>query len=162
MRPELLRLRDELATVTAAIANVDDTARTATNGWSVAQVLEHLAKVHNAVVPRFHEALDAAPIRSGDDLVRYSFVDRQLIKIMAGQSFKIPVPKIFEPGPAGPEAKATCLASLEALRDVIDKADGRALAGLKIASPVSDRIRLRLLPYLEATVEHARYHRGQI
>lgn len=162
MKPELQRLTDELTEVRAAVAATEDTARTATNGWTVAQVLDHLTKIHNATVPRFEAALAAAPDAKGEEAVRYSFIDRQLIKVMSGQSFKIPVPPMFEPGAAGPEAKAACLASIDALLATIRHADGKALAGLKVSSPVSDRLKLGLLAYLDATVEHARYHRAQI
>ena len=123
-------------------------------------MLDHLAKVHEATVPRFEAALSAAPV--GEDAVRYSFIDRQLVKVMGGQSFKIPVPPMFEPGAAGPEAKEACLASIDALLATIRHADGKALAGLKVRPPVSDRLRLGLLAYLDATVQHARYHRTQI
>ncbi len=153
---------NELFEVRAAVAAVEDTSRTATNGWTVAQVLDHLAKVHNATVPTFRAALDAAPAASGAEAVRYSFVDRQLIKVMSGQSFKIPVPPMFEPEAAGPEAKEACLASIDALAETIRLADGKTLAGLRVASPVNARLKLGLMAYLDATVQHARYHRSQI
>lgn len=162
MRPELQRLSDELTEVRAAVAAVEDTSRTATNGWTVAQVLDHLAKVHDLTVPRFESALDAAPELKGDETVRYSFLERRVIKVMSGQSLKLPVPPMFEPGAAGPEAKEACLASLDALLATIRKADGKALTGLKVSSPVSDRLRLGLLAYLDGVVQHARYHRTQI
>ena len=74
----------------------------------------------------------------------------------------MPVPPIFEPGAAGPEAKAACLASLDALLATVAKADGKRLTGLKVASPVNERMRIGFLPYLDGLVQHARYHRRQI
>lgn len=162
MRPELQRLSDDLSEVRRDVATVEDTARRASNGWTVAQVLEHVAKSNDAIARNMNAALDAAPPREGDEALRVSFLDRQVIKAMAGQSFKIPVPPMFEPGDAGPEAKAACLASIDALLATIRRADGKALAGLRVAVPVNARLRLGMLPYLMGTVAHARYHRSQI
>ena len=163
MRPELQRLHDELTEARADLAAVEDATRTATNGWTVAQVLDHLAKAHAQAATRLDAALDAAPPRTDDDPVRYSLLDRQIVRTMAGESFKIPVPAIFEPSAtAGPEAKPACLEATDALLAVLVKADGRRLSGLKVASPLSDRMRLGLLAYLDGVVQHARYHRGQI
>ncbi|RYG21873.1 DinB family protein [bacterium] len=163
MRPELQRAFDDLTAVRAAVAAVDDTSRQATNGWTVAQVMDHLAKVHEKMLPVFRTSLDSAPSRNGDDVVRPSFMERQMIKVMSGSGpFKIPVPSMFEPSAAGPEAKEACLASIDGLLALIPEADGKALAGVKVASPVSDRVRMGWLPYLQAIVAHAQYHRGQI
>ena len=125
--------------------------------------MDHLAKVHEKMLPLFRTALDSAPSRSGEDVIRSTFLERQMIKGMGGGlPFKIPVPPMFEPSAAGPEAKELCLSSIAGLRALITEADGKALAGLKVSSPVSDRIRLGWLPYLQAIVAHAKYHRGQI
>jgi hypothetical protein len=163
MRPELQRVVDELSSVREAIAAVDDTSRLATNGWTVAQVLDHLAKVHEKMLPVFRSALASAPLRQGDDPVRTTFLERQMMKGMSGGlPFKIPVPPMFEPSAAGPEAKEACLASIDGFLAMIPEADGKSLAGLKVVSPVSERIRLGWLPYLQAISAHAQYHRGQI
>lgn len=163
MRPDLQRLSDDLTSVREAIAGVGDTSRLATNGWTVAQVMDHLAKVHGEMLPVFRTALDSAPILSGDDVVRPTFLERQMMKAMSGSlPIKIPVPPMFEPGAAGPEAQETCLASIDGLLAMLPEADDKALAGVKVASPVSDRIRLGWLPYFQAIVAHAQYHRGQI
>lgn len=161
MRPELQRLYDELTEVRIAIASVQDTARPASNGWTVAQVLDHLSKVHGKTVPVFREALTGAPNRNGEDPVRYSFMDRQLVKVFSG-SIKIPVPPMFEPSEAGPEAKEACLTSIDDLLSIIEDADKKALAELRVSSPVNARLRLGLLPYLDGTVGHAKYHQNQI
>jgi hypothetical protein len=163
MRPDLQRLSDDLTAVREAVAAVDDTSRPATNGWTVAQVLDHLAKVHEKVLPVFESALASALPRSGEEFVRATFIERQMMKGMSGSlPFKIPVPPMFEPSAAGSEAKEACLASIDRLLALIPEADGKALAGLRVASPVSDRIRLGWLPYLQAIVAHAQYHRRQI
>lgn len=65
MRPELQRLADELREVRNAIAALEDTKRLATNGWTAAQVLDHLTKVHTAVGALFEAALDGAPPLAG-------------------------------------------------------------------------------------------------
>jgi len=163
VRPELQRLYDELTEVRIALASVEDTSRRVSNGWTVAQVLDHLAKVHNKTVPVFREALAHTSSRNGDDPVRYSFLDRQLVKMIGGKtSVKLPVPPMFEPAEAGPEAKLACLSSIDDLLAIIEDADKRVLAGVVVSSPVNARLRLGLLPYLDATVGHARYHQKQI
>ncbi len=163
MRPELQRLYDELTEIRIALASTEDTNRPASNGWTVAQVLDHLAKVHNKTVPVFREALAKSSSRNGDDPVRYSFLDRQLVKMIGGTTpVKLPVPPIFEPSEAGPEAKEACLSSIDDLLTVIEDADKKVLGGLIVSSPVNARLKLGLLPYLEATVGHARYHQKQI
>ena len=162
MRPELQQLFDRLTEVREAVAAVEDTARPATNGWTTAQVLGHLAKSHDLTVPRFNATLDAARPFEDEDPIRLTFLDDQIIKAMAGRSISIPVPPIFQPGEAGPEAKAACLASIDALMDTIRRADGKVLAGLKVSSPVNERLRLGFYAYLMALVLHARYHANQI
>jgi hypothetical protein len=162
MRPELQRIYDRLASVREAVAAVDDTSRKTSNGWTVAQVLDHLAKVHEKMLPAFRAALESAPARTGDDAVRPTFMERQIVKGMSGGlPIKIPVPPMFEPSGANPQAKETCLASIDGFLSMIPEADGKALAGLKVTSPVSDRIRLGWLPYLQAMAGHAEYHRAQ-
>ena len=162
MRPELQRLFDDLSATRAKIALVKETDRVATNGWTVAQVMDHLGLVHDETLPRFEIALAGAPPRRGPDPVRTSILERQIVKTMGGDGFKIPVPKMFEPGFSGPEAKSACLQSIDAVLDLIRRADERALAGVRVASPVNARLRLGFLPYLEGIVSHARYHAGQI
>jgi hypothetical protein len=163
MRPELQLVFDDMTSVREAIAGVGDTSRLATNGWTVAQVMDHLAKIHEKMLPMFRSVLESAPARSGDDAVRPTFMERQMIKVMSGNSpIKIPVPPMFEPSAAGPEAKEACLTSINGFLAMIPEADGKALSGLKVASPVSERIRMGWLPYLQAIAAHAKYHRGQI
>jgi len=163
MRPELQRAFDELTEVRKAVAEVSDSSRRATNGWTIGQVLDHLAKVQEKMLPIFRAALESAPPRTGDDGVRSTFMERQITKGMGGQlPIKIPVPPMFEPNAANPKAKEDCLRSIDGFLAMIPEADGKALAGLKVTSPVSDRIRLGWLPYLEAMVAHAKYHRAQI
>lgn len=69
---------------------------------------------------------------------------------------------MFKPGEAGPEAKAACLASIDAMLATIEKADGKVLAELKVATPFGGFFRPGLLAYLDGLVKHARYHRAQI
>ena len=145
MRPELQRLHEQLTEIRAGIAAIGDAARTATNGWTVAQVLEHLAQAHALCGASMDEILDAAPDRAGDDPVRYSWLDRQFIKTMAGASFKVPVPAVFESGASGPEAKADCLAATDALLATIARADGKRLAGLRATSPFNPLLKFGLL-----------------
>ena len=162
MRPELQRLFDDLTATRAKIAAVTETERPATNGWTVAQVMDHLGLVHDETLPRFEIALASAPLRRWPDPVRTSLIERQVVKAMGGSGLKIPVPKMFEPGFSGPEAKSACLQSIDAVLDLIRRADEKALAGARVASPVNARLRLGFLPYLEGIVAHAGYHAGQI
>gem|GEM_PF-1987587 len=174
LRPQLQPLADELRTLRK---EAEDNLRGLTDAqllwspedgtWSIAQVLEHLNKVHELVIPKFEAALQGAPPATADvETIRHGFFDRMFLKMMGPSApGKIPVPPVFEPGnPTNPNRQVVgrFFSALDGVGKVIEKADRHQLKGLRVSSPVNERMKFGYAAYLEGIVVHARYHWGQI
>jgi hypothetical protein len=135
--------------------------------WSIALVVDHLIKVHTATSPVFMRALLPAP-PAGDERTKevpYSFTDKLFVQLVSpGARFKLPVPKIYVPvvhnGP--PIALVHKFQEeLEAFSIILDYADEKQLKGVKVLSPAGNA-KPSIVAYLDATVQHNRYHWIQI
>lgn len=135
--------------------------------WSVALIVDHLTKVHASTNPVFMRALLAAP-PAGDERAKeipYSFSDKLFVQLLSpGTKFKLPVPKLYTPVTHNGPSSALIHRleeELEAFSVVIEYADEKKLRGLKVLSPAGSA-RPSIIAYLDATVQHDRYHWIQI
>jgi len=135
--------------------------------WSIALILDHLIKVHTSTSGPFMKALLPAPL-AGDERTKelsYSFIDRKFVQLLSpGARFKLPVPKLYVPvvhnGPA--HGLVTHFQEeLDAFTVILEYADEKKLKGLKVLSPAGS-LKPSIIAYLDATVQHDRYHWIQI
>jgi len=136
--------------------------------WSPIFIVDHLIRAHVATSPVFMKALLPAP-PAGDEVDKelpYSFSDRMIVGAMSpGARFKLPVPKIFEPV----EHRGPCSSVLKHLYDefeafavILEYANEKKLNGIRVRSPANGSIHPSIMAYLDATVQHNRYHWLQI
>ena len=135
--------------------------------WSIVLIADHLIRVHVATSPVFMKALLPAPV-AGDEITKelpYSFLDRLAVNAMSpGARYKIPVPKMFEP--VAHRGSSTVVQHLydefEAFRVILEFANEKQLKGIKVSSPAKSGLHLSVLAFLDATVQHNRYHWLQV
>jgi hypothetical protein len=135
--------------------------------WSIVLIADHLIRVHVATSPVFMKALLPAPV-AGDEITKelpYSFLDRLAVNAMSpGARYKLPVPKMFEP--VAHRGSSTVVQHLhdefEAFRVILEFANEKQLKGIKVSSPAKSGLHLSVLAYLDATVQHNRYHWLQV
>ncbi len=135
--------------------------------WSIALIVDHLIKVHVATSPLFMKALlSASP--AGDEVDKdlpYSFMDRTMVQLMSpGARFKLPVPKVFEPAAhkgRGPALVQHLQDEFEAFNVILGYANEKKLKGIRIKAAAGG-MKPSVIAYLDATVQHNRYHWLQI
>ncbi|MEM7356616.1 MAG: DinB family protein [Acidobacteriota bacterium] len=137
--------------------------------WSMAQCFDHL----NAVARPYCEAL-ARGIETTRERgftvggpVRYSFLERYAIRSMEPPpKRRIPAPGIFRPSASRPTySLAETLDEYAAAKDrfveLLSSADGLDVGKVKIATPVSKLIRLRIGAAFAFLASHERRHLWQ-
>lgn len=135
--------------------------------WSIARCLDHLNRTGYAMLPGIHRAIENLKFtrRLGSDSFPYNLVERLFVSAMGPNSrIKLPVPPMFEPAVA-PNTDIIVpqfLALQGELSECLKSARGFDLSAVTIASPVNEKLRFRLGPFLEAIVRHEQYHYEQV
>ena len=161
-------LREDAAAIFAVTTSEQWTWSPDANTWSMALVVEHLNTVLRLSLPPLKGAVERLRAEGGrsDAIPKYSLLERLFIRVVSpNPPFKSPVPPIFLPQkPADPSGVTgpMFIADLEQLATIVRAADGLDLRRIKVASPASDKMRLTLGTWLEATVMHNAYHWEQV
>lgn len=135
--------------------------------WSAGQILEHLNKVGQALLPGLNPAIQELQdnnLRSNGPF-RYGRIERWFIRMLSpNPPFKVPVPPQYVPpsAEAVKDAVACFLKLQEDLLAAIQAANGLNLTARKVVSPASKMVRLSVGAWLEATVAHEQYHLLQL
>jgi len=169
--------REHLARLAAlADANADEVARVAEHldatrllwrpspeRWGVADCMEHLVATGSAFYPKVRAAIGAAPHDDARDDARwsYSWLGRFLLGAVGPNGRAARAPSVLIPPPARPDAPARLLAQQDELRALIADAQGVDLRRVRIPSPVSRLLTLRLGEALEMLLLHQRRHLNQ-
>jgi hypothetical protein len=129
-------------------------------GWSVAQVLEHLAITNEQYLSAIREALTAASPPAGR-VWRPSLAGRMLAHSLQS-TLKVPAPRAFKPGPAAsPGSRARFLQSVDDLLAQLDRASAADLR-TRTLSPAARMIPLNLGDAFRLQILHADRHLQQI
>lgn len=140
--------------------------------WGIADCFEHLIATGVAYLPRVADAL-AAPERrrassTGADaarqeerLYRPTWFGRLFVRASGPEGRPIKTRGPFVPPPASPDAPARFLAQQDTLRTLLADAEGRDLRAIRIHSPLSRLLTLRLGECLEMLVVHEQRHLRQ-
>jgi len=135
--------------------------------WPIAVVLDHLNKCHTLTIPRFEEALKEAK-QAGEErdvVIPHRFMDRVFLKLFGGSApIQIPVPPMFEPDPKPnpKQAVSQFFALHDEFEKVVKKSDDYQLTKLRVISPVTERVKVSYITYLEIQVLHEAYHWQQM
>lgn len=134
--------------------------------WSIAQCLEHLNAVAGPYVQKLEQGVTKARAQGSGDLrpVRYSWIERWLIRAMEPPPRRrFPAPKMFRPAEsgqqiAGGEIVAGYLAFNERFIELLGAADGLDIGRVKISSPETRLLRLRIGAAFAFLASHERRH----
>ena len=134
------------------------------NTWSLCQCLEHTNVIADLLLPKIEEAIKTLESQGAksEGPFQYSMMERIFIRMISpNPPLKMPVPPIYEPQieskPIG-EVLRKYLALHAQLLNCIEKSNGLDLKKVKIASPVSDKMRLTLGAWLAGSIGHLEYH----
>ncbi len=137
--------------------------------WSVAGCLDHL----NSVAKPYAQALETGIATAREQgrrvtgPVRYSFFERWMIRSMEPPPRRrLPAPAMFRPAESAEQvAGAGVIAEYLALKDrlikLLGSADGLEVGGVKITSPVTRLLRLRIGAAFAFVAAHERRHLWQ-
>ncbi len=172
----LARLRDLTVSIDvrtrALVADLEPDEllrRPAPEAWGIADCFEHLLATGLAYYPRVGDAISAAqPVGAGDHQAwadgpyRPTWFGRWFIRSAGPGGRPIRSRGPFVPPPATPDAPERFLAQQCTLRGLIDRAaEGYDLRGIRIHSPLSRLLTLRLGECLEMLVMHEMRHLEQ-
>lgn len=137
--------------------------------WSIAQCFDHL----NTVAKGYASALEQGIARTREKgytaggAVRYSALERWMIRsVEPPPTRRLPAPGIFRPKePTEQHAGAEAVAEYDALKDryveLLTRADGLDVGRVKIVSPVTRLLRLRIGAAFAFVAAHERRHLWQ-
>jgi uncharacterized damage-inducible protein DinB len=136
-------------------------------GWSVGECFEHLLTTNRLYLVRIERQLASAgakPEGRRAETYRSGILGGWLARQMGPSPMvKVKTPRVFRPSSwrvAG-TVLGDLLAQQEHLRRVVDASRGADLGGVRIPSPLTSLIRLRLGDVLELLVLHELRHLGQ-
>lgn len=141
--------------------------RPAPQRWSIAQCLDHVRIVTEAVLPGLEAAVADARARgaTAPGPYRYGWLGRWFLAAQApGRGRGVRTPVIYEPSASAVDAGAAW-ARFEAVQArfcaVIEAADGVDLARVRVPSPALALLRLPVGIWLQALPQHTLRHLAQ-
>lgn len=132
--------------------------------WNVLECLDHLITTDALYIPRIREAIEKASPEGKADPYRPSFVGRKFIAFISPDATrKTKTVSAFEPHPALSDVTVLdrFLAHQAEIRDLLRRADGVNLNRVKLSSPVTRLLRLRIGEALTMLVRHQQRHLQQ-
>lgn len=166
-------LAERISEVNASIADIKANALPLTylqigwrprDGWSIAQVFEHLIIVEQSYVQPLQKLLGRAPARTPRGEWRPSLIGGFLTRSVSPEaSRKLPAPRIYRPAPE-PRANVIeeYLGVRAALIELMQRAELWDLRRTKLRSPLSPLIRVNIGDAFLGLVKHAQRHLQQI
>ena len=142
--------------------------RPAPERWGVADCYGHLVATGAAYYPRVAAALAADPPPTPERAAvlraapyRPTWFGRWFVRAAGPGGRPIRSPRAFVPPPAQADAPERFLTQQTELRALLAAADGRDLRAVRVRSPVSPLLTLRLGECLAMLVAHEERHVGQ-
>ncbi|HTV01295.1 MAG TPA: DinB family protein [Luteitalea sp.] len=166
IRAALLACDDRAARLAASATPAAWQARPPTGGWCASECLQHLVLSADAMLLRIDAALAAAPApaRAHDAAYRTGFLARVLIwSLEPPYRMKSKTGAAFAPAQAHTAADdvAALREAHDRVRASLERARGRDLESLVIASPFAERVRYNVYAALAILPVHARRHLWQ-
>jgi hypothetical protein len=165
---EITTLEQDVRSATEGLSPAQWRWGPSTGEWSIAQCLDHLNKVGNAMLPEINAAITKLKVegrqapKKPSHLIAYNMLDQWFVRLMSpNPPFTVPVPKAFLPeGSPNPGDKLLdCFFALQgALEKCLEDADGWDALGIRVSAPALPALKLSLAACLEGTIMHQRYH----
>lgn len=132
------------------------------NGWTTAQIVEHVCRAAGFYEARVAEALSNAPASDGSAEVRHGFFARMLLKEMSKK--RRPAPKkLVVTEAVSPEAALEHWERLKkTTREEFAAARGKSLAGPRFPNPFVSIFPMSVADHIALQNLHVRYHLPQI
>lgn len=158
--------------VRALVDGLDDkkfNLRPDPDSWSVAECIDHLCVLGNLLLPRLDAGIQRARVKGwrSDGPFRYGLFSTMFIRMVGplrttgSRRGKVAAPRLYRPSSATHDVN-TLVTKFETLQDeLIERAkaaDGLDIARVRIESPVSVLIRIRLGAWFEAIAAHQFRH----
>jgi hypothetical protein len=157
------QIKSEVETITVRLSDEQLHWSPDKNRWSIGQILDHLNKVADPLLPKLNEEIETARKNgiTGSPPFKYSLIERFFIRILSpNPPFKIPVPPMFVP--ASPQelfgVVPKFLGYQDSLREAVVNSEGLDLKKPRFASPANKRLSLCLGAWFESTIAHEQYH----
>jgi hypothetical protein len=135
-------------------------------GWTAGQVIEHLLLSGSLYVDRMDAIIEAARTsgKTGNRKWRPTLMGGMIIRGVRPQSARrFRTQTVFQPGPAARRDAVREFVKLhERLDELLARADGLDLRGVKLSSPASSLIRMNLGDAFAILVFHAQRHLLQV
>ncbi len=150
---------------TAVASDLDEEQlrrRPSSGGWSVGELLGHLVTSFDAYARSMRAALGRPDLPRGNPAdwstgLAGGFILRTMVSRR-----RFPAPKVFRPKETpGVHSLPEFLRTTRELREFIDQSRGLDWNAIRLSSPVSSLIRIRLGEALAMQVVHAERHLGQ-
>lgn len=171
MNEQTVRLRGELEEIMRRgkelVASVDDavlTRQPAEGSWSAAECIEHLNISAEKYVRRFRRALDAGPKLPPREREKLTWIGRFFVSFAEPPPRrKLPAPRGYAPMAVPPREELVAryvFLHAELIR-ILEESDAIDRSKIKVNSPASRYIKLRLLDGFSLLTAHARRHLWQ-
>lgn len=165
-RDQFARIKNDVHALAEGLDRAAFNALPAPGAWSVGQCLHHLYVAGAQLAPRLEAALDRARRNGvfGEGPFGYGFVGRLFIHATGPDTrLKIPAPGSYRPSTdLAPDVIVPEFASLQdRFAAAARRADGLDLARIKVASPVTNLLRLNVSAWFAATLAHEERHLAQ-
>lgn len=171
MREETLRLRRETESIVARAlelaGRLDDKAlyrRPAPGSWSIAECLEHLSVSAGKYARRGRKIVEEGNTRPAGRDGHLSLFGKLYVWLLEPPArLKLPAPKPLRPQSAPPRAQLLehFKQSHAAFLELIDATDTIDRTAIKIASPISKKLKLTMLDMFTLGAAHGRRHLWQ-
>jgi uncharacterized damage-inducible protein DinB len=159
----------------AALAEVEQLAaplspewltwRAAEGSWSVAECLNHLAKVGITYAEKIEAAIDYGQKQQmfASGPFRYGWFERLFLRLMEPPPrLRVKAPRVFRPEPRQGGTLEAYRAANRRLRELAGRAKGLDLEQIRVASPATERLKISLGIALALAVAHERRHIHQM
>lgn len=172
---ELEKLRNEYRDIirrcedlTNGLTNEQINWRAAPDKWSIAECLSHLTITNNLYFKNAEPVIDKAlaKIQTGDNPIKIGLVGKIFMGFEPPPKRRFKVPKLFSPRKDSTQIYTSeviqdFILSKNNMIDLIEKSDGLDLNKVKVASPVTKMIKIRLGEYFSIMAPHDRRHLWQ-
>ncbi len=134
--------------------------------WSIAKCLEHLIAVARPYAGKLEEGISRARAQGhqASKPVKYNFIERWLIRSMEPPPrYRFPAPRMFRPAESaqqnpGAQIVAEYFACNDRFVELLGEADGLDVGRVKISSPETRLLRLRIGAAFAFLASHERRH----
>jgi hypothetical protein len=162
-RQQLQTSLEQAKQLTNGVTDAQINWRPSADRWSIAECLDHLNQVAVRVVPEFEQELKAARrhLEANGPLWRPNWLERLFIRAVGpNPGFKVEVPKLYRPASESRanEVMDPFLDLHGRLLACIAQSRDADLSRIKVASPVTPLLRLRLGAWFSASAVHVAYH----